>query len=380
MSVMCLIRLRQTGRPRLVPRVPLVAAIALAYLSVAAVPATALAKPTVNGLDFISAARGWVVGGEGRALVLRTSSGGHSWVTTTLRSSGGPPTSVEFVDRTNGWAAGTDFWRTTNAGRYWRWRDSLDSSYAQEIRFTRRGPLVGWVVDGNVDDRTEHAGEETYTVLRTTDGGKTWSRISSGAGSAFTDVAFVSETRGWAVGVLARDVSLTSEPSWRNLALIRSTTDGGTTWSAPLGPADFGISADRPSHLWAVEFKNALCGWAVGDVTNLSGRSHGLVLRTVDGGVTWKMWISSRFRSLTRISMATTRSGWATGEEWGSGHVLRTVDGGRTWALQSLPKKASAYDIDAVSKTVAFAAGVIPGRGGMVARTRDGGAHWARIW
>jgi len=110
-------------------------------------------------------------------------------------------------------------------------------------------------------------------------------------------------------------------------------------------------------------------------------RTRGLIVRTVDGGVTWSGLISERFTRFTHISMATTKIGWVAGEGGGR-RVLKTVDGGRTWSTQFLPRGARANDADAANPTAAFVAGkggVYPVHG-LVARTVDGGAHWVRVW
>ncbi len=239
-------------------------------------------------------------------------------------------------------------------------------------------------MDGDVDDRAEHAGEETYTVLKTADGGRRWATVSSGVGSALTDLDFVDGARGWAVGALA--VSRRDENGnlfAYNVAMVRGTTDGGATWSQLQSPADFGIFGMPISHLWAVDFRDARCGWAVGDVVPIgSHRRHGLIIRTADGGITWSVVISDRFTRFTHVSMATSKAGWVTGEGGGR-RVLKTVDGGRSWTAQVLPRGARANDVDAVNAMTAFIAAesvLTDPADGLVARTTDGGVHWVRLW
>ena len=342
----------------------------------------AVSKPTVYGLDFVSPTNGWVVG-DG-ATILRTATGGRTWIRTTASNEGEIMYDAHFSSRLSGWVVGSygASWRTTNGGVTWRRRDLFETGGNVGLKLL--GPSLGWAVDGDVDDRAEHAAEETYTVLKTTTGGSQWVTTSSAVGSALTDIDFVNETSGWAAGALAVPWSDEFGNIFaHNVAMLMGTKDGGATWSSPLGPTDFGIAGTPISHLWAVDFKNALCGWAVGDVQPIgSSEQHGLVIRTVDGGATWSSQISGRFTRFTHVSMATTKIGWVTGEGGGR-RLLKTANGGRTWTTQFLPRGARANDVDAVNKTTAFVAAesvLTNPAHGLVARTTDGGAHWVRLW
>ena len=77
--------------------------------------------------------------------------------------------------------------------------------------------------------------------------------------------------------------------------------------------------------------------------------------------------------------MATASVGWVVGQGGGR-RILHTGNGGRTWTSQWLPAKTLAADVDGVTAKIALACGQTgDGRHAMVARTRDGGAHWVRV-
>jgi len=72
--------------------------------------------------------------------------------------------------------------------------------------------------------------------------------------------------------------------------------------------------------------------WAVGD--------QGTILRTEDGGVTWKPQTNGNKAALYSVAFATPKSGWAVGgvdPKFGASKaiILHTEDGGSTWKGQT---------------------------------------------
>src|SRR6266851_4011468 len=104
-----------------------------------------------------------------------------------------------------------------------------------------------------VDPSTVVAVGDVGTILRTEDGGATWTLQSSGTSNPLLGVSFVDPNTGTAVG---------------NNGTILRTIDGGATWM----PQSGGTS----NTLWGVSFVDANTGTAVGD--------SGTILRTTDGG------------------------------------------------------------------------------------------------
>ncbi len=143
------------------------------------------------------------------------------------------------------------------------------------------------------------------SILKTTDGGKTWKRTRGGPSSPdvlLKGVWFTSEKDGWIVG---RDQ--------RGAPLALRSGDGGDTWM----PQSVGAAAE----LNDVFFADRRNGWIVGD---------GDMMRTTDGGDTWTPARNGVPNgSLTRVFFADSRYGWVCGY----GMLLcRTTDGGRTWS------------------------------------------------
>src|SRR5437588_252293 len=157
-------------------------------------------------------------------------------------------------------------------------------------------PQGNWLyATAAVDANTVFAVGAAGTILRTTDGGASWSFQSIGGAS------LAAATMGTAVGAGGT---------------LRRTTRGGGSCS----PHASGTS------LWlsGVSFTDANNGTAVGGA--------GTILRTTDGGATWTPQASGTSVSLFSVSFTDANTGTAVGL---SGTILRTIDGGVTWTPQA---------------------------------------------
>jgi photosystem II stability/assembly factor-like uncharacterized protein len=109
--------------------------------------------------------------------------------------------------------------------------------------------------------------------------------------------------------------------------------------------------------LWDVAFTDAQHGWVIG--------LNGIVLRTVDGGVTWTTVAPPGSGELCRkVQFADAMHGWIACQ----GELRATTDGGETWSVQST---ITAYDLDFASATTGWLAA-----GTRIYGTTDGGATW----
>src|ERR1700687_2720927 len=125
----------------------------------------------------------------------------------------------------------------------WFWQNPLpQGNYLLGVSF----------VDANSGTAVGDAG----TILRTTDGGATWNRQTSGTIYALLGVSFVDANIGTAVG---------------ERGTILRTRNDGDSWT----PQTSGTT----QHLQSVSFVDAHIGTTVG--------SYGTILRTTDGGATW---------------------------------------------------------------------------------------------
>jgi photosystem II stability/assembly factor-like uncharacterized protein len=99
--------------------------------------------------------------------------------------------------------------------------------------------------------------------MKTIDGGKTWLSLIKNEGSPFTSVFFTDDKTGYVVGNGEWDESGNGYKH-----IILKTIDGGTTWKT--------LSHQSPGGLNSVFFANDSTGYAVGE--------HGTILKTTNGG------------------------------------------------------------------------------------------------
>lgn len=83
--------------------------------------------------------------------------------------------------------------------------------------------------------------------------------------------------------------------------------------------------------------------------------------------------VTARLRGVSAVS---DKVAWASGA---GGTILRTSDGGASWRKLQIPgaENLDFRDIDAVSDTTAYALSIGPGPASRIYKTTDSGAHWA---
>ncbi|HEX9971472.1 MAG TPA: YCF48-related protein, partial [bacterium] len=201
----------------------------------------------------------------------------------------------------------------------------------------------------------------TGKILRTTNGGDSWSQVSTTTTRDFYGMFFLNSKIGWVVGG-ATVVE----------GIVYKTTDGGINW----------VSQGKPANtpLMAVFFVDSNTGWAVG--------MDGVIIKTNNGGNDWTAQNSGGTSWFTDVYFQDANVGFAVGD----GVILRTTNGGNTW----IPKGSIAgvvEDIRFIDQmngwAVGTGAGVAKGIGGNTAgihllsygsskiwRTEDGGETW----
>jgi photosystem II stability/assembly factor-like uncharacterized protein len=209
-------------------------------------------------------------------------------------------------------------------------------------------------------------------MLETRDRGRNWNVIKSGTDAALYGVRFVDEDHGWVVG---QD------------GLIMNTADGGKTWTNQESNATFEETdgTTKRAYLFNIDAVDQKHAWAVGD--------RSMLVSTNDGGQTWRsrkvqmegdlsggQSLAAADPILYDVKFVDAQNGWIVGE---FGKILRTRDGGETWKEQtkSLLEGTEYFDLldlptlfglDARNGENAVAAGLEA----HIARTRDGGTKW----
>jgi photosystem II stability/assembly factor-like uncharacterized protein len=213
------------------------------------------------------------------------------------------------------------------------------------------------------------------TVLRTTDGGRTWERDTVPGASALDFRAIAATSRDVAHALSIGDSSR-----------IYRTTNGGRTWSLRF------LSTRKGSFFDAIQFWDAKHGIAMSDPVD--GRF--LVIATDDGGDSWHEMPASGMpaalpgeggfaASGTCLIVGGDSDAWLVSGGATVARIFHTSDRGRTWTVHDTPLRAgvpSAGNFSAAFRDARH--GVIAGgdyqqpalRGRNLAVTSDGGITW----
>lgn len=270
------------------------------------------------------------------------------------------------------WAAGRGgVWtRTRDDGRTWT-TDTVPG--AESLFFTGVHAVDADTVILLGTSFTE--GEGRAAVFRTTDGGRTWTmRWSLERAGLFLDaLAFFDDRHGLALG----------DPTDGAFVLL-ATDDGGVTWHdrsdalPPAQPGEAGFAASGQ----ALIATGATHAWIV-----TGGGARARVLHTADRGATWRATdtplAANASTGLFGIAFADARTGWAVGGDYRSversgNNVLRTDDGGATWRVAGTSAPAGVRYGVAAARIDSAVAVIAVGPSG-TGWSSDGGATWRAI-
>ncbi len=250
----------------------------------------------LSDVQFIDSRTGWATGIYGT--ILHTADGGKNW---DAQNSGTKRHlfGISFVDKENGWAIGewNTILHTADGGRTWQQQVEEQDRIYSDVHFVN--PREGWVIGergfimhtsdagqtwqrqmpesferATIEEQFEHPRPYLFglyfadnstgwicgleaTILKTTDGGKTWKDLPSESEYAIYSIS-VKGDRGWAVG---------------DKGAYLLSTDGGNTWK---------IQHDViKSKQWFADvcFSDGQNGWVVGQT--------GIVVHTTDAGDSW---------------------------------------------------------------------------------------------
>lgn len=249
--------------------------------------------------------------------------------------------SVYFLNQKTGWVAGSNgtLLFTDDGGQTWHKMRRPTEDSLQDVYFSDE--QNGWLVCDRAVFKLKTENEPQTYLLRTSDGGTTWSRVDlSDSNARVSRAVFRADGRGWTFG---------------EAGVLYATSDGGASWVRQVVPTKHlllgGVFLDDGQ------------GWLVG--------AGATILQTSDGGETWRTGLVRGERNLrfTAASFVERRLGWAVGV---AGHVFATTDGGRLWFPQASGVSADLLDVKFLSAAEGWAAG----SEGTLLHTSDGGGHW----
>jgi photosystem II stability/assembly factor-like uncharacterized protein len=179
-------------------------------------------------------------------LVLRSDDQGATWTQIPLLPEGsrGPVDSLyaaHFPEPRIGYIGGSHTtWQSTDYGKTWRLMGS--GAYSDPLAFAFPSVNRGYAVG------------RSGQIFRTIDGGTTWTAQSSGTRATLRGVFFLDEDNGYAVG---------------DGGTVVITNNSGETWTV--------VDAGTHLNLWDVQFLNGAVGLAVGQ--------GGVILKSTSGGL-----------------------------------------------------------------------------------------------
>lgn len=116
--------------------------------------------------------------------------------------------------------------------------------------------------------------------------------------------------------------------------------------------------------LFRISFINSEIGFILG--------SHGLIMRTMNGGNTWERIRVETSQNLYDIDFINDKTGFVVG--W-DGVILKTTDMGRTWETQEKFTTKYLKSVDFINEET----GIVVGGGGTIYKTNNGGEKWNEV-
>ncbi len=296
------------------------------------------------------------------------------WRTFATEAYRGKRDSVSFVDPDHGWygTGAGDLFATRDGGASWQKVASRPGTFVRAVGFVDR--QNGFI--GNIGTDYYPGVTDTTPLYRTRDGGVTWEAVDTGdatiKGVCAIDILTVS--RIYQGELKPRTVIHAAGRVGGPTGILRSV-DGGATWSVIDMAPHAGMILD-------VKFFDENTGLVFAATNADPAQAEGLVLRTEDGGKSWReVYRSGRaYELIWKASfVAGGDTGYATVQSYDPERatqlVIRSDDKGRTWREIAIAqdKTARQFGIGFVNADVGF---VGTAAGGFA--TRDGGKTWER--
>jgi photosystem II stability/assembly factor-like uncharacterized protein len=203
---------------------------------------------------------------------------------------------------------------------------------------------------------------DSGTIIKTTNGGQSWSTQNSGTTADIVDLFMLNTNRGWAV---AYSIAYDSAGAY-----VLQTSDGGAHWRCE-------PYADRSKFFLSMYFLDSLNGWMAG--------ASGDMVRTTDGGTEWVPAAIDPdsphlYWNLARVKFVSSQRGFAVGGRFDMCGVLwRSTNGGSSWVNSSLGPEPLC-DLAFSDSANGIGVGGDYEFGASMIRTTDGGGTWGFQW
>ncbi len=283
---------------------------------------------------------------------------------------------IFFADAKNGWYGNGSgkIYRTTDSGTNWQKVMDKEGFYVRCLAFL--DSLHGFV--GNVGTDYFPGVTDTTCMLETVDGGISWKPVTAIEGP-------------YPKGLCAFDVykKLTinaGNPNYVNTiraagrvggpAFLLTSTNNGKTWKSE-------NLTSQTAMIFDIKFVSEKVGFICGASNEETEKSNALILKTIDGGTTWKkVYQSNRPFELTwKCSFPSEKVGYVTIQNYNTDeataqrYIAKTTDGGDTWQELPLDKDLAVrqFGVLFANEKLGWVGTTTGGY-----QTRDGGATWLK--
>jgi photosystem II stability/assembly factor-like uncharacterized protein len=267
-----------------------------------------------------------------------------------------PLRDVQFTTDAIGFAlSGNQVFKTTNGGTNWTTLNAAPPAAFNRLHFFSAS--LGFAFGGEAGRLFPACTNNCASfILRTADGGATWSLRPTPVTTAVVDLHMVSSTTGFAV-TRTTDFRIGNDTPGD----VLRTTDGGLTWT----------TRTRPTPLTGIFNGSAIHALST---TTLFVAGSGELHRSTNGGTTWTR-VLNLGTPITDLQFLGTTTGWLVGN---NGAFRRTINGGTVstdWTPQPAFTTIDLRRVHFVNATTGWVAGYDENEGA-VFRSDNGGATW----
>ncbi|MBA4406784.1 hypothetical protein C0389_05870 [bacterium] len=314
-----------------------------------------LASPTYSGVYFSDAQKGWFLSSTSSAgKVLQTTDGGTTWATGVNHTTGNLQI-LKFFSASAGIVAGggsgkCDIYYTKDGST---WTKGTAPTFPAGV-YTRTDIRSLYLFNANTAIAggwgSSAAGLQPTIFIKTTDGGATWTYLAQ---------AEANKTYEYSYDICFKDANngLSAGGATKSSNILR-TTDGGLNWVPLNTPSAFQV--------------NRL--FAFGDNV-IAVTSSSSLLKSTNFGTSWELLTPISNTTMTKLFAVNNNVIYAGGQK---GVIIKTTDGGNSWKSSFQVANNVCININGlyfISETLGYSANSY----GMIAKTTDGGTTWTAV-